>query len=198
MRRISSLIGVSLFTLLLSVSWAGNDGSSDDDSSGGKKRKRNPCVDFVSDGNTIYACVNHGGKIRSVECLDACKRNESLLEWNIVGPEGPQGDTGPSGADGAQGPAGADGADGAQGVAGPPGADGAQGPAGADGADGAQGLMVQLVSPDLLVLPGLMVRLVLPALPVLSWPMGLPVRQALLALANSRSTSFRTMMAAVS
>ena len=153
MRRIAHLIGISILALSLGTVWAGDD-DDDDDRNERRKKDRNPCSDFVSDGNTIYACVNQSGKLRSVECPAACKRNESPMEWSVVGPAGPEGDTGPAGvdgadgapgadgaigADGATGPAGANGADGATGPAGVDGADGATGPAGADGADGATG-----------------------------------------------------------
>ena len=151
MRRIAHLIGISILALSLGTVWAGDD---DDDRTERRKKNRNPCADFVSDGNTIYACVNQAGKLRSVECPDACKRNESPTEWSIAGPAGPEGDAGADGADGAPGvngepgipgspgvggatgPAGADGADGATG---PAGADGVAGPAGTDGADGVAG-----------------------------------------------------------
>ncbi len=118
------------------------------------KKDSGPCDDFINPGNVIYACSNPAGQLRSVACPDDCKRNETVLDWSIVGPPGadgavgptgPQGEIGPAGpagadgADGATGPAGADGADGATGPAGADGADGATGPAGADGADGATG-----------------------------------------------------------
>ena len=132
MRRISSLIGVSLFTLLLGVAWAGKD----DDDSGGRRR-RNPCADVA--GNTIYSCVNHAGRIRCVEGPDACKRNESLLTWNIEGPQGPAGDTGDTGAAGAKGDTGDTGPAGAKGDTGDTGDTGAGGPKGESGDTGPAG-----------------------------------------------------------
>lgn len=145
------LASLSILMITSLVVWADND----DDKRG--KSQRNPCRGFVPEGNTIYACANPAGQLRSVECPAACRPNETLLTWNIAGPAGPQGPEGPQGpagadgADGPQGPAGANGSDGApgpqgpagpqgeQGLPGPQGPAGVQGPAGADGAIGPQG-----------------------------------------------------------
>ena len=81
----------------------------------------------ATQSDTITACVNdksNGKDLRIVDSADECKKNESPLTWNTVGPQGPagpQGETGAAGADGADGTNGADGADGTN---------------GADGADG--------------------------------------------------------------
>src|SRR5258707_9617414 len=78
--------------------------------------------------NVIQACQDASGTLRVVvDNTTACKKQESAISWNVVGPKGdtgaagPKGDTGPQGDTGAQGP---------QGEAGAPGADGAQGPTG--------------------------------------------------------------------
>ena len=72
-----------------------------------------------------FACVNYAsGTIHMTSEGELCKKNEELIRWNAVGPQGLQGPPGPvgaDGADGAPGPPGADGADGVQGPPGPPG-----------------------------------------------------------------------------
>ena len=62
---------------------------------------------------TINACLDREGQLRLVAIADACKKNETPLSWNTVGP---------AGAAGQQGVAGRDGRDGQQGAAGPAGA----------------------------------------------------------------------------
>jgi hypothetical protein len=127
---------------------SGSSSDDDDGNSGGgskKKKKRNPCADVIVDPDVCYACIKPAGQIRMVECLEACKPNETPKSWNGVGapgPEGPAGPAGPAGADGddgAAGPAGPAGPAGADGDDGDDGAPGAPGPAGADGDDGAAG-----------------------------------------------------------
>lgn len=49
------------------------------------------------DGFDVHACVNPSGGIRIVDDADSCRPRETLLEWNIEGPEGPQGEQGPQG-----------------------------------------------------------------------------------------------------
>jgi hypothetical protein len=62
---------------------------------------------FASGGVTIRACVEPGnGSIRIVQSLNDCLPSEQPLEWNIVGPPGPQGEQGPPGPQGEQGPPG--------------------------------------------------------------------------------------------
>jgi hypothetical protein len=65
-------------------------------------------------GGTIRGCVKPGtGQL--IGLLDEngqCKDNETLLEWNMMGPVGPEGPAGPQGDPGPAGP---------QGPAGPPG-----------------------------------------------------------------------------
>ena len=84
----------------------------------------------------IYACANPAGQPRIVDSADDCKKQETSLVWNIVGPAGPQGEQGIQGDQGVQGPQGDTGVDGAHGA---PGADGTNGADGADGAPGADG-----------------------------------------------------------
>src|SRR5438105_15731570 len=70
----------------------------------------------------IYACASkHGGRLRVVDNVSACRRGEQPLAWNVQGPAGAPGPTG------AAGPAGSPG---------PPGASGPPGPAGATGPQG--------------------------------------------------------------
>jgi hypothetical protein len=91
----------------------------------------------------INACVKKkSGLVRVVASLNACKRAESPLSWNVQGPAGARGATGPAGAAGSAGPPGPAGAQGPKGDAGARGATGpagAPGPAGQRGATGPQG-----------------------------------------------------------
>src|SRR5258707_6172629 len=55
----------------------------------------------------LDACINPGnGMMRLVDSSAACHANETFVEWNITGPQGPAGPQGPQGPQGAQGPAG--------------------------------------------------------------------------------------------
>lgn len=49
------------------------------------------------DSQTINACLNADGKLRLVPAVNLCKKSESPLSWNTVGPVGPQGQEGPAG-----------------------------------------------------------------------------------------------------
>lgn len=76
-----------------------------------------------TDGQTINACLNDEGKLRLVPAVSACRKAETPLSWNTVGPQGaqgPQGQTGPTGATGPAGLAGRDGRDGTPGTVNPP------------------------------------------------------------------------------
>ena len=64
---------------------------------------------------TINACINGDGFLRLVANSGNCRRGETPISWNTVGPVGPAGATG---ATGAQGVAGRDGQTGPQGPAG--------------------------------------------------------------------------------
>jgi Collagen triple helix repeat (20 copies) len=99
-----------------------------------------------ADAQQIFACVNNNsGAVRIVAQGAACRTPESLVTWNVVGPQGPPGPAGPAGAlgplgpQGPAGPAGAGGSAGQQGPAGPqgmrgePGERGPYGPAGPPG-----------------------------------------------------------------
>jgi hypothetical protein len=89
---------------------------------------------------TIYACqMKELGLLRIVDANTACKKIETKISWNVVGPKGDKGDPGIAGPAGPQGPAGKDGAPGPQGPSGDNGKDGAQGPAGATGPKGDKG-----------------------------------------------------------
>ena len=84
---------------------------------------------------TIRACVdNRSGAARIVAGTDACRNNETALQWNQTGPQGPQGIQGPQGERGQVGPAGPTGPIGPTGALGPPGPTGPTGPAGPAGA----------------------------------------------------------------
>src|SRR5215831_21207272 len=51
--------------------------------------------------NTIYACVNNSsGAVKIVAAGTVCPNNQSLVTWNIVGPQGAQGPQGPQGPQG--------------------------------------------------------------------------------------------------
>lgn len=57
-------------------------------------------------GEFIRGCVNSSGTIRIVMEGTNCADGETLLEWNITGPVGPQGEPGPAGPAGKPGPQG--------------------------------------------------------------------------------------------
>ena len=83
-------------------------------------------------GGVIVACVNgQNGNARIVGSAGDCRQPEYAVQWNIVGPQGPQGEQGPQGAPGPQGP---------PGQQGPPGDPGPQGPEGEQGPQGEQGI----------------------------------------------------------
>ena len=85
----------------------------------------------------IYACVNNAsGETKMVAQNATCKNNESLVVWNVVGPQGPIGPQGPAGPAGPTGPAGPAGPIGLTGATGPV---GPQGPIGLTGAIGPVG-----------------------------------------------------------
>jgi hypothetical protein len=74
----------------------------------------------VGETETYYACVNtSSGTIKIVSAEDTCHNNEYKIEWNNIGPEGPQGSEGPMGPEGPRGPEGAIGPEGPQGPVGP-------------------------------------------------------------------------------
>ncbi|MBV9322891.1 MAG: collagen-like protein [Chloroflexi bacterium] len=67
----------------------------------------------------IHACFADEGKLRVIDPLvEACKREETALQWNQTGTQGPKGDQGPQGEPGATGPQGQPGQAGAPGPAG--------------------------------------------------------------------------------
>ena len=90
----------------------------------------------------LYGCVltKEEGKFRIVSATQACKKNETRIQWVSTGPvKGPTGDAGPSGPAGPVGPPGANGATGPMGPNGAPGARGATGTTGAAGVAGTPG-----------------------------------------------------------
>ena len=59
------------------------------------------------DGSLIHACINNRtGLTRIVDASDSCRSQETAVDWNAVGPQGPQGDTGAQGPTGPAGPPG--------------------------------------------------------------------------------------------
>lgn len=75
---------------------------------------------------TIDACRNfRHGLVRIVVDVNACKRNEAHISWNVQGPAGPAGAAGAAGPAGVPGPKGEPGAAGTIGPAGPKGDPGA-------------------------------------------------------------------------
>jgi type VI secretion system secreted protein Hcp len=59
---------------------------------------------------TINACLGDGGQLRLVAIAGDCKKAETPLSWNTVGPAGPPGAQGAAGRDGLTGPQGPPGA----------------------------------------------------------------------------------------
>ena len=52
----------------------------------------------ASSSNVLEACVNPGnGNMRLVDASTSCHSNETRVEWNIEGPQGPPGEQGPPG-----------------------------------------------------------------------------------------------------
>jgi hypothetical protein len=50
------------------------------------------------DSPTYFACINKSsGSIRIVTSSTSCKKNETKISWNQIGPQGPQGEPGPAG-----------------------------------------------------------------------------------------------------
>jgi hypothetical protein len=125
-------LGLALILLVASATWA-----------------------LAQSEGVIYACVVNDGTLRIVPDASQCKKNETLLSWNIMGPQGNPGlacwDLNGDGLQDANEDInldtlwdaadckGAQGAQGEQGIAGLDGQIGPQGPAGADGAVGPAG-----------------------------------------------------------
>ena len=91
---------------------------------------------------TIHGCYKDNGDLRVIDPsstkkdMQACKKEETTLDWSAAGPMGPKGATGAAGAMGATGATGAMGATGATGAAG---ANGVKGDKGETGPSGPQG-----------------------------------------------------------
>jgi hypothetical protein len=92
-------------------------------------------------GDVIHACykTDGAGTLRLVSAPESCKSNESPIDWNVVGPQGPPGPQGATGPQGPAGPRGEQGPQGERGLQGDPGAQGPAGPAGPAGSPGPQG-----------------------------------------------------------
>jgi hypothetical protein len=120
------LLGFVLIALVGSVAWAGG------------------VVGIPGSDGTIQGCYVTPGEhgLRLVAEASDCKRNETPIAWNQIGPvgaTGPQGLTGDTGATGATGPQGLKGDTGATGPTGPQGNTGATGPSGPQGLKGDTG-----------------------------------------------------------
>ncbi len=59
-----------------------------------------PGVVAAQDAGVLFACVNPSGLARFVKAGTLCPPNETLVSWNVVGPEGPAGSPGPAGTSG--------------------------------------------------------------------------------------------------
>jgi hypothetical protein len=99
--------------------------------------------------NIFYGCLNAKGQLYNVVTSPSqpltCIKGDIAVNWNQVGPQGPQGNPGPAGPTGPQGtkgdtgPAGSQGSKGDVGPAGPQGDMGSVGPQGPAGPAGPQG-----------------------------------------------------------
>jgi hypothetical protein len=105
-------------------------GSASDRSADGPQ----PPVDGI-----VRACADKQGDLRIVDSHDECRRNETPVQWNVRGPQGPRGEIGPQGVPGQPGIQGPQGDRGPIGPEGPKGEPGEQGPQGDVGPQGAQG-----------------------------------------------------------
>jgi hypothetical protein len=84
-------------------------------------------VAYANTGGMIRTCVySSTGHLRVIGASEECKENETLLEWNMMGPAGAKGDPGPMGPRGPVGPAGPAGPAGVAGKDGAPGVSGYQ------------------------------------------------------------------------
>ena len=157
---IRSLIVLAVGVLSFSyAAFAHDDHGEDDDAS---------AVTQIDPSSTVVsACVDRAGKPRIVTGTDRCRKRETGLSWNKVGPTGPAGPqglpgangdvgpmgpagpTGPAGPQGPVGPTGPAGLQGATGATGPAGSAGPAGPAGPAGATGPQGPMGGVIIPTI-------------------------------------------------
>lgn len=92
---------------------------------------------MAANDTTIQICVDRVGHISGIQTN--CRRNQTVLNWNIPGPVGPQGYQGGAGPQGVQGPVGPLGPQGSVGPVGNGGPKGAMGPTGPTGPQGATG-----------------------------------------------------------
>lgn len=69
---------------------------------------------FSSDNTTINGCYSIGGSLKVLTPSEPiCPKGYSPIQWNVTGPQGPQGVQGPSGLQGPAGPMGPEGPAGA-------------------------------------------------------------------------------------
>jgi hypothetical protein len=61
---------------------------------------------FTDSQGVYHGCVGNAGQLRVVQPGDACKGNETAIDWSRTGPQGPKGDAGPQGPKGDTGPQG--------------------------------------------------------------------------------------------
>ncbi len=97
----------------------------------------------TTEEETVYTGCYHknSGMLRIIgDPIVGCKPNETMIQWNQVGPQGEPGPAGSQGPTGPAGPAGATGPQGEPGPAGPQGLTGSAGPAGPQGPKGDTGL----------------------------------------------------------
>jgi hypothetical protein len=59
-----------------------------------------------ADASTLYACVKKGGSVKVYAKAPKCKKHETKISWNSVGPAGKNGTNGSNGTNGKEGPAG--------------------------------------------------------------------------------------------
>lgn len=99
----------------------------------------------LASAQVISACVSTADG--TMRIATTCKRNETPLSWNQVGPQGPTGPQGPQGPQGVPGVAGIPGPMGPAGPAGPTGPAGPQGATGPAGPRGPNGVVAVHSSP---------------------------------------------------
>lgn len=61
---------------------------------------------YGQDDVVFHGCYDGSGHLRIVGDPSECRRNETSISWNQIGPPGPQGEQGPQGPEGPQGPPG--------------------------------------------------------------------------------------------
>lgn len=54
-------------------------------------------IQSFAEDDIIYGCVGKAGKLRIVDDPSECRKSETPIYWNVVGPQGPEGPQGPQG-----------------------------------------------------------------------------------------------------